>query len=1268
MKKRMLTLLFTIVMVLGMLPVAMATDSAWDGVSKDKPDQVGDVYQINTGAKLAWFVDYYITETQPVSGVLTDDIDLGNHAWVATTNSGNGKSFVLDGQGHSVTGLNAKYGLIGAISTNSRIANLSVHGVVNGGDGATRVGGIAGFANGGTIENCVNYANITASNPGKDIHAGGIIGYCYDSKVCIQNCANYGSVICTGNSVGGIVGSNGKKDFKVIGCYNAGAVSGTKYVGGIVGNNDDKKSSVIGFCNVGNIIGESYVGGLLGQAKGNGSNNKITVSSCYSTGAVTGTDNTNALFGAAKNINDSKLYYLSSCGTDTYGTACTEAELKTADLDTTYFKHICGDYPALVWQTGVKEHRYCNHPATTTCAYCAYDPAPGADTPGAIVRTCQNGCGLTQRETVEPLNRYAVTVSEAANGTVLVSHSEAACGTTITITATPAAEYVLESITVTAADGSPVTVTNGTFTMPSGGATVTVLFKEYFPEIGITVPADAQVELSYKSVSSVKYYYESGLSALTVAKFVENADGTVTYYYEPKGNVGHIYRVTAEDGVTYVGFFTKARNKRVDVTVTDSQLHPAGKTAKTLDRDLTSNSGCNVADVFLNVNAKGYLNMSVNSTRQLYPLRNWQAIKDNSYMANAFVEPDYHYTVLDENGQISDSVVTVSDSGLLTAVGSGTAIVLVTYDAMTYEFTDGDEFFGAIWPENTGVFVVSVGTGSSDIVTGMTINTEEGRNYNNSNLAGDALDAELDVIYFLGDTGSYTFTPGTAGVTVSVALPTVTDKMTFNGFQAVAANGDGSFTVPLKEGRNIVKLEKDGKAEYQVITAKHVSVTINNGEPVKPGDELTITFSTLYHPANKLGAVYNGTAGAVYTAPDGTLVGSIVGGGIGVYNIASNATAQKITSAVVRSEKLSNWSTVDVTYSFGDKLTIPADYTGDTYTLRGGAMIAVSNAYCMQFGDHRTINGNADAVSGRATLVGREAYFGTLPDIVIPVARFSVTLPTEVTGCTVAPAAGAVSPLARGDSYSFTVTLDQDYREGRNFAVKANGVELTGVNGVYTITNIQEDQVVTVEGAFKDVTVPSTSAKPSTPSTPSKPSEPAKPADPVKHVAGFSDVDQRDWFAQSVQYICEKGLMNGTSSSTFSPNANTTRGMIVTILARLEGVNTNTGSSWYEAGRQWAMENGISDGTDMTGEITHEQLAAMLYRYAQSKGWSTSARISLSSFSDASSVSGWAQEAMQWAVAMGLIQGSDGQLAPAAPATRAQVAAILQRFIVNVAQ
>ena len=193
--------------------------------------------------------------------------------------------------------------------------------------------------------------------------------------------------------------------------------------------------------------------------------------------------------------------------------------------------------------------------------------------------------------------------------------------------------------------------------------------------------------------------------------------------------------------------------------------------------------------------------------------------------------------------------------------------------------------------------------------------------------------------------------------------------------------------------------------------------------------------------------------------------------------------------------------------------------------------------------------------------------------------------------------------------------------------------------------------------SIKVVPVP---VEPVTPVTPSAPAQLPFNLDAGK--AKFVDVSDNAWYASAVNYAVEKGLMNGTGDNKFSPNADTTRGMIVTILARLDGKSTS-GTPWYQAGQRWAMEYEISDGTNMENAITREQLVTMLFRYAFKNGLeAVTLAENLSQFTDASGVSAWAVPAMQRAVGQGLIQGSNGQLRPQANASRAEVAMILMRF------
>lgn len=160
-------------------------------------------------------------------------------------------------------------------------------------------------------------------------------------------------------------------------------------------------------------------------------------------------------------------------------------------------------------------------------------------------------------------------------------------------------------------------------------------------------------------------------------------------------------------------------------------------------------------------------------------------------------------------------------------------------------------------------------------------------------------------------------------------------------------------------------------------------------------------------------------------------------------------------------------------------------------------------------------------------------------------------------------------------------------------------------------------------------------------------------------VSGFQDVGQNDWFADAVKYVSENKLMNGTSTTAFSPNGNMSRGMLMTVLARYAGESTDGGTVWYEKGMNWAKNKGVSDGSAPNASITREQLAAMLYRYAGEPSVSAD----LSAYTDTVDISPYASKAVEWCVAKGILSGKSAtRLAPQDTATRAECAAMLQRF------
>ncbi|MEA4961163.1 S-layer homology domain-containing protein [Lutispora sp.] len=192
-----------------------------------------------------------------------------------------------------------------------------------------------------------------------------------------------------------------------------------------------------------------------------------------------------------------------------------------------------------------------------------------------------------------------------------------------------------------------------------------------------------------------------------------------------------------------------------------------------------------------------------------------------------------------------------------------------------------------------------------------------------------------------------------------------------------------------------------------------------------------------------------------------------------------------------------------------------------------------------------------------------------------------------------------------------------------------------------------------------------------------EPSKPAPALPDTKWKNPFADIKESDWFYSYVEYVCSKGLFNGTTESTFSPAMPMTRSMLATVLWRMDGTPSHGGKNpftdlkadWYKDAVLWASENNIASGYGgglfgPDDNITREQMAVMLYRYSQYKGYDVTAGADLSGYIDAEDIGGWALTAMRWANDRGLITGrSDKELAPKAKASRAEIAAILYRFM-----
>ena len=345
-----------------------------------------------------------------------------------------------------------------------------------------------------------------------------------------------------------------------------------------------------------------------------------------------------------------------------------------------------------------------------------------------------------------------------------------------------------------------------------------------------------------------------------------------------------------------------------------------------------------------------------------------------------------------------------------------------------------------------------------------------------------------------------------------------------------------------------------------------------------------------------------------------------------------------------RGEQLASGAALQI----GDELVITAaadsGYRLDALTVNGESF---------RSGSTFTVQQDMQAVTVEATFVQSGGAAGGGGGGAVT-ETFDITLPEDIANGTV-----TVSPerAQAGETVTITVDPDAGYTLDKLTVSDAdgNGIALTNAgNGAYAFampeSDVQIDVSFTEQGQMQPLP--------------------------------FEDVLPEAWYYDAVQYVYENGMMNGISETAFGPDVTTSRAMIVTILHRLEnepeapaaGFTDVAAGTYYADAVAWAAANGIVTGVSETvfapdNAITREQMAAILYRYAQFKGWDVTAGSGLSAYADASRISAYAVEAMRWANAEGLITGvTDTALEPQDSATRAQVATILMRFCENIAK
>lgn len=538
-------------------------------------------------------------------------------------------------------------------------------------------------------------------------------------------------------------------------------------------------------------------------------------------------------------------------------------------------------------------------------------------------------------------------------------------------------------------------------TIPTGGP------------FSMTVPEDANLQLG------IKFTHFTDFTPVSPDE-VTASEGGKTYRYTLANNQVYNYRTWKDGGLTHGGYFTMNNVDQSKCPVINFTDEDYGKyDPKAVNHDVNSNKGYETGDLLLNINPEHHLRLKSGEEFLAHGMRMWETT-DNS-TNNYFFEPDFHYTVFDSEFrptadiiEIENADTNVSAWSKITAKGKGTAIVLVTYDGMNLNYYNGaekkeylgGEYWGAIWPENTGVFVVTVDEEPAAIDSKMTLN--EDYNMDALRLAGNYVDAEHDVFYYLHEEEGFSFTFSPEGVTsVAMASPDLTSgNAVYSGFtdEGVIKNEDGSYTLLLKEGRNIVKMtDAAGRSAYQVLRAKPCHREITNltreGSTIfQPGDKVKIQYSGLFHPANKIAGIYNMSA---YVTYNGVPNGSSLILGSGQYTFGSAPSAQAVT--------------IDIPENY--------DLESNPFWVMDQGVIQV-NGYGDPIGNHR----NTSPVAGRSpnfTAVPHKTYFGSIPDIRIPLTPmklFDIVLDCNVPDAEITLTHGekTLAPSETDGHYSWT--------------------------------------------------------------------------------------------------------------------------------------------------------------------------------------------------------------------------------------------------------
>lgn len=521
------------------------------------------------------------------------------------------------------------------------------------------------------------------------------------------------------------------------------------------------------------------------------------------------------------------------------------------------------------------------------------------------------------------------------------------------------------------------------------------------------------------------YYVHTPIKPLAT---VDNGDGTSTHYFAADGNLS--YRVSMDGRITKAGYLLMGNS--VKVLHTEDDAKPSDR----VDYADTGTDASSVADdsLLLNINRDNHLSLNVDETKTVKAYRAWEII--NNYL-NHIIMPDFHFNIVSGDDVVSispyENQPMTNGSGnwcTLTAIGEGTAVIEVTYDAIEISGGSYDGFYGATDEARTGLFVVTVGENTPDVDFGIDSKTSAGSiAYREEN--AKPFDSELDTLYFFGDSGELKLSPSSEDGSIS-ELAVSHDK----GETYIAVDStDGVYTAPIVSGNNIIRVTTDNGTAYKIIRGDKIELFVKNithpGKPLSAGDKISLKLIGVHTPIPKLSGTYNpGYSGNT--------------DGESKVHIRYTFDGQEIKSPGVQYDFSLNGTEIE--------LTVPIDAENTDFTLTDG-YIGVGVIGVEGFSDdgnsHRNIpdSGSTMRDNNKTTFTTRSI----LPDITVKIG----TLPSGNTSPFIRENAPRTASLTLGKTYALSMSKVFSDRDGDSLTYTAkigDGQEKTVDDGYFTFT------------------------------------------------------------------------------------------------------------------------------------------------------------------------------------------------------------------------